>query len=279
MKQDKKKFKAINKAEQKEILLDMLKYIDNICRKNNINYSLIGGSLIGAIRHKGFIPWDDDIDIILDKSNYDRLIKILKNVKNDNYDIFIPNETNNYPLQFAKLINKKTILNESSMIDKIDNYGLFLDIFEYNYVPENEIERKKYYNKFHFYQNSLVRVKLKFNNPTFIRKIKRLMKNIYITIFGYKTQLNKLLNLFDRYSNNPTNYVMSNNPVYGLEKEIQKASDIENYIDTNFENLKVMIFKNYDNILKTTFGDYMKLPSEDKRKSHNLEVYWRDINE
>lgn len=271
--------RVISPEVQKKVLLEMLKYVDEVCRKNNINYSLIGGSLIGAIRHKGFIPWDDDIDIILDKSNYDRLIKILKNVKNDNYDIFIPNETNNYPLQFAKLINKKTILNESSMIDKIDNYGLFLDIFAYNYVPENEIERKKYYNKFQFYKNSLVRVKLKFNNPTFIRKIKRLMKNIYITIFGYKAQLNRLLNLFDRYSNNPTNYVMSNNPVYGLEKEIQKASDIENYIDTNFENLKVMIFKNYDNILKTTFGDYMKLPPKDKRKSHNLEVYWRDINE
>ena len=76
--------KEITQTEQKEILLDMLKYIDEICRKNNIKYFLYGGTLIGAIRHKGFIPWDDDVDICVPYNEYRKLITILK--QNNKYD-------------------------------------------------------------------------------------------------------------------------------------------------------------------------------------------------
>lgn len=269
----------ISSEKQKELLLDMLLYIDNICRNNNIKYSLLGGTMIGAVRHKGFIPWDDDIDIVLDKDNYNKLINILKSNNNDMYDIFLPNETYSYPLQFAKLINTKTILKEKSSIDEIKNYGLFLDIFTYNNVPDEEDERIRHYNKCHYYQNSLVRVKLNAGNPSFLKKIKRLTKNIYLSIFGYKKHLKKLLELYDKYSMINTKFVMSNNPVYGISKEIQYSDDIKEYIDIDFEGHKVMIFKNYDNILKRSYGDYMKLPPECKRINHNLEVYWKNGKE
>lgn len=266
----------ISPKEQKELLLNMLLYIDSICRKNNIKYSLIGGTLIGAIRHKGFIPWDDDIDIILDKDNYKKMVLAIKNDKNDNYELFLPNETKNYPLQFAKLIDKKTIVNETAMIDKIDNYGLFLDIFVYNYVPNDLNKINDYYKKCNYYRNSLVRVKLNAHNISFFRKIRRLLKNLYLTIFGYKHNLKKILQLFDTYNETPTNYVISNNPVYGLKKELQKSIDVKEYIDVDFEGHKVMAFKNYDNILRRTYGNYMELPPEDKRVTHNLEVYWKN---
>ena len=266
----------ISSKKQKELLLDMLLYIDDVCRKNNIKYSLIGGTLIGAIRHKGFIPWDDDIDIILDRENYFKLIDILKKESNDNYELFAPGETKSYPLQFAKLIDKRTTLRESAMIDDIDNYGLFLDIFTYNNVPSEEKDRIKHYYKCKYYQNSLVRVKLNSGHPSFLRKVKRLAKNLYLTIFGYKKHLNKLLTLYNKYSKDNTVYVMSNNPVYGVDKEIQNVNDIKEYIDVKFEGHKVMVFKNYDNILKKTYGDYMKLPPKDKRATHNLKVYWKN---
>ena len=267
--------KPVTRDEQKQLLLNMLIYIDDACRKNNIYYSILGGTLIGAVRHKGFIPWDDDIDIILDRENYEKLIKVLKNNNDSSYKLLIPGETPAYPLQFAKLVDAKTILIESSMYDEVDNYGLFLDIFMYNYAPNDEIERRKYFSKCFFYQRMLTRMTIKNRNLSPIRKVKRAFKNIYITLFGRKYILNKLYRLYDKYTNTPTNYVLSNNPAYGYEKEIQKASDIKEYTDLEFEGHKVMAFKNYDSILRTTFGNYMEIPPVDKRRIHHLEVYWK----
>ena len=97
-----------------------------------------------------------------------------------------------------------------------------------------------------------------------------------ITKLKRKRQLEKIYN---KYSKNKSDYVVSNWPIYDISKEIQKSNNIAEYINVSFENIQVMIFKNYDEILKTTFGDYMQLPPEDKRKSHGLEAYWRNDNE
>lgn len=268
--------KVISFQNQKKILVEMLAYVDYLCRQNNIKYSLIGGSLIGAIRHKGFIPWDDDIDIILDRDNYLKLLDVLRKEKNSDYEIFIPKEKDKYPLQFSKLINKKTVLHEKGFMDEIVDYGLFVDIFVYNYVPNKENERIRFFKYYRFLIFSLFRVKLNHRNPSFLHKIKRFIKNCYVSIFGYKFNLFLIDKLTKKYCSLESDYVIANNPVYPYEKEVQKAENIKEYIDAEFEGLKVMIFKNYDEILRTTFGDYMQLPPEDKRVNHSLEAYWKD---
>ncbi len=267
--------KEINADEQKKLLLDMLVYIDKICRKNNIKYSLIGGSLLGAVRHKGFIPWDDDIDIILDYENYNKLMDILMYENHKDYKLFIPLESDNYPFQYAKLINTKTIAFEEGSLYKNKDYGLFIDIFIYNYISNDEEERSKFYNKFFFLLNTLRKYDLNYNNPSLFVKTRRLLKNTYLSLFGYKHNLRKTIDLFDEYKNLPTDYVISNNPIYGVEREVQKAKNINKYIDTVFEKKKVMIYKNYDEILRTNFGDYMKLPPKSERKSHGIKVYYK----
>ena len=100
--------KLMNDKEFKKELVNILVEFDKICSDNNIDYSLIGGSLIGAIRHKGIIPWDDDIDVIMTKENYDKLLSIVDNYK-DNDICFINNNINSeYYYPFLKMINKKT---------------------------------------------------------------------------------------------------------------------------------------------------------------------------
>ena len=273
------KNKIITSEKQKELLTQMMKYIDKICRNNNIKYSLIGGTLIGAIRHHGFIPWDDDIDIILDCENYKRLVMALKEDNNKEYELFIPLEKKDYPFQFAKLINTKTVTKEEGMINDIPGYGLFVDIFCYVNVPNDLKERKAFYKQLKFLNNSLVRVPLSFKKPPLKKKVIRFCKNAINCIIGYKMFLKIDLKHINKYADNKTNYVMSNNPVYGYDKEVQKADDINEFIDVEFEGNKLMAFKHYDSILKTTFGDYMKLPPKEKRINHGLKVYWRDKKE
>lgn len=268
--------RRITPKEHQEILINMLTYIDSICRKNNINYSLIGGSLIGAIRHKGFIPWDDDIDIVLDINNYNKLIEILRKNDNKHYTLLEPLLTNGYPLHFTKLIDNRTSLKEKAVIDEVNNYGVFLDIFCYNYAPDNFNTRKRYFKKLLFWRKCLVKVDPNYNNPSFIHKFIRISKNIYLSIMGNKRILKKMQSLILKYNRKESKYVITNNPVYSFEKEVQFADDILEYIDVPFEKINVKIFKNYDNILKRTFGNYMELPPKEKQIAHNVSAYWKN---
>lgn len=264
--------------EQKKIMIEILSYFDNICRANNINYSLIGGSLIGAIRHKGIIPWDDDVDVILDKDSYEKVIKILLE-NNGRYKLLYHKNDSKYFPPFPKLVDTHTIVVEPQLLDSIDNYGVYIDIFCYNNTSNDPRERVKHLKKIKLLNSMLSRKKLDFKNLPISQNIKRFFKNTISKIIGYK-KLNVLVEKENnRYNKETTEYVVSNWPIYGIDKEIQNSKNIIKYKNTKFENLEVMIFENYDEILRTTFGNYMELPPEEKRTCHGLEAYWRDNNE
>lgn len=263
--------KIENSDELKNCLKEILYYFDRICKKNNIKYSLIGGSLIGAIRHHDIIPWDDDIDVILTPNNYKKLVHILKkNTESDYYLLDSDNLNYNYP--FAKLVYKKTFLKESAM-NAIENYGLYLDIFEYNYISDNEKKRRKIYKKLKNYKRLIRWLNYEKNN-----NIKCNVEHFIATLIGKKRILAKYNNLIHS-EHKKTNYIISNWPGYGYDKEVQLAKNVEDYIQTKFGSKNVMIFKNYDEILTTTFGNYMELPPVEKQISnHNFVAYWREDN-
>ena len=259
--------RQIDSAEYKKILLDILEYFDDVCRKNGIKYSLIGGSLIGAIRHNGIIPWDDDIDIILMKKDYDKLLKILKKDTSSNYTL-IDNSTNSsYHYPFAKLVNSNTKLIENGVKD-ISNYGVYIDIFQYNYISNNKLLRA-----FHYYFQRIIKGLLGAsvsNYDTFFKKCISFIGKL----FGYKFWL-KLYFAICSSRKKSSNYIVSNWPAYGYKREIQKIQNFTKFTDWNFDGLKVMITENYDELLKTVFGDYMKLPPENERKHHDNVAYWK----
>lgn len=267
----------MSNVEAKNELFKMLDYFNDFCRKNDIKYSLIGGSLIGAIRHKGMIPWDDDIDIILTKENYLKLKEIFnKKSKNDDYILFDYDFNKDFYFPFMKLINIKTYVDEHNSHKKIEEYGLFLDIFCYTDAPNDQKSRYNLYKKIRKY-NSLLSITSPFENGIDLKtRVLRISKNIISSILG-KNKIHKLEKkaIFNNKYDG-SDWVVSNWPVYSFEKEIQRKEDTLQYIDADFENIRVMIFKNYDNILKTTFGNYMELPPIEKRVNHNMDVYWRN---
>ena len=263
--------KEITIDEQKKILIKILAYVDNICRKNNIKYSLIGGSLIGAIRHNGFIPWDDDIDIILMPKEYKKLICALKQ-RND-YELLIPSESKGYYYPFAKLVDKQTVLYEYNA-KHIPNYGVYIDIFQYRYISNNKILQTISYMKQSILKDM---ISLSMVSNTRTKEEKNILKKIAFYL-ARKTNTQTWLNMYLKCMNQKTsNHIVSSWPVYGKTKEIQHINDTKHYEYHIFENIDAMIFSSYDSILKTTFGNYMQLPPKEKQKTHHkMKIYRKE---
>lgn len=268
--------KEISSDEQKKLMLDMLKYVDDICRKNNIKYSLIGGTLIGAVRHRGFIPWDDDIDVILTKGNYEKLKKILDSKKGRYQTLKFGEGGEHYT--FTKLIDKKTQLFEERQRRFLPEYGVFLDLFYYCPTASNKKERIKHCREVSRINWLIVRGKNEFHFKTLKHNLIRLCEDTFLSNrITYKMVHRMFLNVVNKYDEAECEYVMSGFPAYGLDREIQLKKDTDEYIDVEFEDMKAMIFKNYDNILKTTYGNYMKMPPKSERTpTHGVKVWWRE---
>ncbi|GKH61115.1 LicD family protein [Campylobacter ureolyticus] len=263
----------ISLDEAKEKMLEMMCYIDKVCRDNNIKYSLAYGTLIGAIRHKGFIPWDDDMDIMLTRDNYDKLIEIIK--KDDKYDFL--DFDSGFILNFSKICYKNTLAIEKDKYRlKCNLLGVFVDVFPIDNLPVKEPKR-------HLRKISLIQHLLIYRNfnmilspGNFLKKIAKLsllfpLFCISRVFFTKKYLIRILKETILKYKNITTKKcgIFSD----GL-KEIYDKNDFKNYIDVSFENFKLMAVQNYDAILKIYYGDYMKLPPEEKRiNTHTYKYY------
>lgn len=265
--------KRIKLNEQKKIMVEMLDYIHKICIENNINYTLVGGSLIGSIRHKGFIPWDDDIDIGLTPGEFEKLINLLKTNKSKYKLLYV--DSKNYLYPFAKLVDTSTVLIEKKFLE-IDDYGVYIDIFEYNNFPNNKMIGWIHFQKIRLYKILIGRCSLKKNEGNLIKRLVGfLSKKI-----GMKKLLTKYNKLNHKYNKKGCDYLIINWSAYNFKNEIHKKENFEKYKIVKFENINAMIISNYHEVLETIFGDYMKLPPVEKRVSHhNTDIYWKDTYE
>lgn len=270
--------KQITLEEMQEVERNILKYIDEICKKNNIEYTVVGGTAIGVIRHNGFIPWDDDIDIGLTPKNYDRLLQAIKVDNNKRYKLldYKNEETYNYP--FAKVVDTKTVLIENNQIP-IDNYGVFVDVFKYTGMPNNTIKRMFYYfelKKYQRYISYLIFNKVKANNC-----LSKIIKNI-IRFRAKKIGLRKLLDKFEvlinKYPIEMSEYCISNWPCAKRKNQILKSTIFTNgIIRHKFDNIEVNLMKEYDEYLTTGYGNYMEFPPKDRQiPPHPSNIYWEE---
>ena len=253
----KREIKTVEEIQR--VALDILVYFHQICENNNLRYSLAYGTLLGAIRHNGFIPWDDDIDVFMPRPDFDKLHKILK--KN----------TGRYKLikyrSISKIIDTKTILNETGYYGE-KNIGVFIDVFPIDGMGNNE-------NKGLHWAN---------------RILKNAKRNMYfedLNEYGIKGKVLKVIGqnnirkygklLSKRYNIDKSKYcAVAMNAI--LEKiKLKKTKKYDTYIKHQFENREFRIFKEYDELLKELYGDYMKLPPEEDRVSpHEYEAFWKE---
>lgn len=254
------------------VLLEMALEFKRICEKHNLQYYLIGGTLLGAVRHQGFIPWDDDFDVGMPRPDYDKFIDICSSELDSRFYLHCIENDSKYWQRFAKIRKNGTEFNERS-ISKIDTHkGIFIDIFPIDNIPNDSGNLLKLQSYLISLLSSLIFRKRKLilgNKPG---KVETVL--IYFTApFSIKQ-----LSVFQQYvmkyyKNYQTKYWISFGSHYSYEKEAMNKELYMPHIELPFEGFLFRAPENYDYVLSRLFGDYMKLPPLNQRISkHYTEI-------
>lgn len=251
--------------------LDIAKTIKEICEKNGISYFLIGGSLLGAIRHKGFIPWDDDLDIGMLRPNYERFLKVAPQFLNkDKFFLETWDTEKGYGFPFAKIKLNNTNYTERNATNTQTHRGIFVDVFPIDIAAPKGIARKIHLMsyqipfKFFLYKKGYVPRVLHGNKSivkTLVAKIMSLVAKPIPDSF-WKMCINKIACKYSNSSNQE--YAVTLFGAYGY-KEICSLDGLRTTTNVPFENDMFSIPVAYDEYLRNMYGDYMQLPPENKR--------------
>lgn len=268
--------KKINLSERKSILLEMLDEIDKFCQNNKITYFLIGGSLLGAIRHNGFIPWDDDIDIGMKRDDYERFIESFASAS-DNLKIIDYRSSSTYIWPAAKAIDTRTKLIENG--NAKHDIGVFIDIFPLDVVYGTFKRAVKKQKKIEIWKNILTLRNLP------LKKDRSFTKNVIIflsrtsKIIPNYVVISRIAKLSQKDAKKQCNYICNFAGAWG-KNEIADVKYFEKAIKHKFENNEFFIPIGYDGYLSTVYGDYMTLPPLEKQCTHHESVaYWCEKEE
>ena len=260
---DKSNFKKLDIDEIKEVELGVMDYIHNICREKGINYSLAYGSLLGAVRHRGFIPWDDDLDIALKRDQYDQLYQAILEDNNSIYKVVSWENDSRYPYPFYRVYDSRTVY-ENNYIQNDIELGICVDVFPFDdYKDVNkEITKLDMYRRLSVYTLYGIR-----NKEAGIKNIVRYLMLVAFRLTRVKTW-NKKLNDCSKAPVNSEyiDYLMESKK-YSTKLD---AKALDEVVECRFEDRVYNIPKDYDHILTTIYGsDYMEIPPLEKRIQHD----------
>lgn len=239
------------------VALDILKEFDRICRKNNIEYWLDGGTLLGAVRHKGFIPWDDDIDVCVKKEDEEKLKKCLE--EELPYYYFLEKFGNEKRDHFYKLKDKYSI--ENSMLKEKDN--IWIDIFLMNKIKDDKKIKNTILKKRKI-------IKKKYPNSKLWLNIRENIKWFLLSLIGIKDQGLEAEKIFDESAKEYDSFIYMRGYTWW---HTYKKDWIFPLKEIEFEGYKFLSPNNYHKYLTSYYGDYMKLPPLEKRiPSHSEKV-------
>ena len=276
--------KQLSTQEIRISCLDMLEEIHRISKLLGLRYFLGWGTLLGAVRHKGFIPWDDDIDICMLRKEYEILVSKFNDLANPRYRLICAENTKNYLWAYAKVIDVKTSLKEFRLIPEFD-YGLFVDIFPLDYVSiSGEDEKRKLQKQLILFNRRQMITAIRYapwrwkicNFWNFIiYKGRKRFSYFFADASSNNIKCDRFLsNLSNGEKTDMLLATFSQEPK--IDKLLFRSEWYSDAIEWDFEGRRFMVPSEYDAILRTMYGNYMKLPPENKRKGeHFKSVRWR----
>lgn len=247
-------------------LLIILEEVDRVCRENGIEYFLDSGTALGAVRHGGFIPWDDDADVGMTRDNYEKFLVVAERELKPQFYLQTHEKDPGYLKFNAKIRLNNTFFPEEGDEGKALHRGIFVDLFPFDYtnleisIAKRETKRARLFYKLWVLQQN------KSNSDSSIKRMARkasLLIPEQWLVRGYRKQCSKYKSVHDEKKLTCYSYKMNDD--YFLYFD---PSDMETTQDVQFENKTFRIMKGYDNYLKIMFGDYLSLPPVEKRVSH-----------
>lgn len=268
----------------KNMELEILKDFQELCNRHNLDYFAGGGTAIGAVRHQGMIPWDDDIDVNLIRKDYELFLKYAKEEYNDKYEIMNAEESELYPLMSTRWMRRGTKFKEEGFKDLDLNLGVFLDVYCFDNVPDDDKKMRKQGRKVWFL-NKLMILKAVEKPVLYFGGWKA--KFVYFASYI----VHHLMNIFHISNRFLYTQVKKELTKYNGEKTQRIAyyfdptpfTSVIRYDDTfptrvvPFDNGEMRVGNHVERYLERRFGDYMTLPPEDKR--HNHPPYEFDLGE
>jgi|SRR5690554_849179 len=255
------------------ILIEIYKDIAEVCRKYDLKFMLGGGTCLGAVRHNGFIPWDDDMDLMMPRKDYNKLLELFDKELGEKYDLVDLNITNSGQKIFAKIMKKNTRFIETDCFYDNSPSGIFVDIFPIERLPDNKYLRSlflflaTYFTRF-------IRIIINYQlslNPN--AKAKKLFKYRIIGILTSFLPVYKWNRIYTAFISSCSGEKYCTIPS-GLKEVYGELQPIDTFFPVSkgtFEGIEVNIPNKYDTYLKALYGNYMKLPPIDQRTSgHEL---------
>ncbi|WP_407424374.1 phosphorylcholine transferase LicD [Methanobrevibacter sp.] len=254
--------------------LMILKDFIKICEENNLTYYMYAGSLLGSVRHNGFIPWDDDLDVIMFRDDFEKFKKIFISSNNDKYELLCNETESDYFHLLSKLMLKNTKF-EESWVSQVDfHIGINMDIFVLDDLADGKFKRNYQLKKCFLYNKLLIMSKIKLDDLPVVTKLITHTGYHILNLFGIKpsTLNRRCLNFLKKYKNPDVECVFDISATAEEYPQIFKKDDFKEVKRIKFEDIEVNIPSGYDNILKSLYGDYMQLPPEEDRYNHITET-------
>lgn len=263
----KNKCLELNEVELKKLhkdLLSLLVEFDRICKKYDIKYFLSDGTLLGAVRHRGFIPWDDDVDVQMSRVEYDRFCEVCKHELDDSRYFFQNQETDeDYNWVYGKLRLKNTTYMRVGQEHLKQDSGIFMDIFPLDNAPSSEFIQYIFENICNICRKILW-------SPVGLVTKENLICRLFFKMLSFiprKVTIN-VFNFFAKFYNNKESKLFAyyNLPFRYGKRQVLEKELFDEIIDIEFEGYRFCAPKKYDKVLSLTYGDYMEFPPKDKRR-------------
>ena len=244
-------------------IIGNLEAIDAVCREHGLRYYLWAGTMLGAVRHKGFIPWDDDMDICMPRPDYEQLISHWREWLPQPYEVIAPETDPTYPYPFAKIEDASTTVLERPDFKFLE--GVYIDVFPIDGAPADEQKRKSHFKRYKFWRHLLF---LRGRDPFKHGKGPRswfpwLLHKIY----SLEDLQNKVKGYMTKYPYDASDYVCDyDDGLRGvIEKRILGTPQVYPFEDKQFLGVEY-----YDEYLSNKYGDYMQLPPKEKQIQHHF---------
>jgi len=250
-------------------ILKNLSAIDKVCKEHNLRYYIMAGTMLGAVRHKGFIPWDDDLDIGMPRADYDLLMSNAKEWLHKPYEAVCAENDKEYPLPFAKKQNADTTLIERMHLKYFG--GVYIDVFPLDGVPEKRMRQRMHFAKYEFYKRVLYLIH---RDPYKHEKgpsswIPLLCRKLY-TLTEVQKKIRKVMTKYD-FDNSPLVCDYDDDM-----KGIMSKGVLETPTPVLFEGEEVWGVQEYDTYMTRKYGDYMTIPKQSGQRQHNF--HYLDLN-